>query len=295
MWLTWWWKCWSRQSSVTRKFSNKIVFDNCYQVLFKRIEWTERADRVTTKYWRRSCAVGLSSSYHLQFALVLSLIIVRSSACCRHYVIVVISSLPCQRARTIVRTPQSEEFLLSLKKDLVWSCLRVFTILQVCKECLLAVQSHVTSECSSQHDLWKLYVQKCVAQTLSTKHALKIWPARECWRNVFLRLSCLPESCGITVLQKYVGDSVLEWFGGRVLYENEGARAVISCDLKGDVPEYSTQSSHRSLLLTCSQRVFVRNNFRHCQVAFYWQKSLYCKVQESATWVLYSVVVLKLI
>lgn len=111
----------------------------------------------------------------------------------------------------------------------------------------------------------------------------------------FLRLSCLPESCGITVLQKYVGDSVLEWFGGRVLYENEGARAVISCDLKGDVPEYSTQSSHRSLLLTCSQRVFVRNNFRHCQVAFYWQKSLYCKVQESATWVLYSVVVLKLI
>ena len=99
----------------------------------------------------------------------------------------------------------------------------------------------------------------------------------------FLRLSCLPESCGITVLQKYVGDSVLEWFGGRVLYENEGARAVISCDLKGDVPEYSTQSSHRSLLLTCSQRVFVRNNFRHCQVAFYWQKSLYCKVQESAT------------
>ena len=37
----------------------------------KRIEWTESADRVTTKYWRRSCAVGLSSSYHLQFALVL--------------------------------------------------------------------------------------------------------------------------------------------------------------------------------------------------------------------------------
>ena len=138
LWLTWWWKCWSSNCPELGSFPTKcpLIFAYICYILLRSLaclkELNERSmlTWVTTKYWRHSCAAGLSSSYHLQCAPVLYayhlqvLCLLSSLRHCRDIV------PPLSKGPNHCQNPTSEECSWFHQKSVV--------SLQVCKECLVA-------------------------------------------------------------------------------------------------------------------------------------------------------------